>query len=56
LRRTSSGGAKLVLPPEEVRLKTAQQFAPKDPPSPHINLAWEASLRLIENDPVSYRS
>jgi ribulose-5-phosphate 4-epimerase/fuculose-1-phosphate aldolase len=51
-----AGGAKLVFPPEEVRLKTARQFAPKDPPSPHINLAWEASLRLIENDPISYRS
>lgn len=51
-----AGGAKLVLPPEEVRLKTAQQFAPKNPPSPHINLAWEASLRLIENDRISYRS
>ncbi|WP_439550632.1 class II aldolase/adducin family protein [Falsiroseomonas sp.] len=51
-----AGGAKLVLPPEEVRLKTAEQFAPKNPPSPHINLAWEASLRLIENDPISYRS
>lgn len=51
-----AGGAKLVLPPENVRLKTAAQFAPKNPPSPHINLAWEASLRLIENDPISYRT
>ncbi len=51
-----AGGSKLVFPPEEVRLKTAKQFAPKTPPNPHTRLAWEASLRLIENDRVPYRS
>jgi ribulose-5-phosphate 4-epimerase/fuculose-1-phosphate aldolase len=51
-----AGGAKLVLPPDAVRQKTAQQFAPKTPPSEHVMLAWEASLRLIEDDRVPYRS
>jgi ribulose-5-phosphate 4-epimerase/fuculose-1-phosphate aldolase len=50
-----SGGAELVLPPESVRVHTAAQFnRPKADPG--YNLAWEASLRLIENDKPDYRS
>ncbi|WP_249120203.1 class II aldolase/adducin family protein [Plastoroseomonas hellenica] len=50
-----SGGAELVLPPESVRVHTAAQFnRPKA--NPGYNLAWEASLRLIENDKPDYRS
>ncbi|WP_431284879.1 class II aldolase/adducin family protein [Humitalea sp. 24SJ18S-53] len=50
-----AGGAKLVLPPEEVRLKTSRQTGPTDPTKPHIQLAWDASLRMIENDAPNYR-
>ncbi|NKC32919.1 class II aldolase/adducin family protein [Falsiroseomonas selenitidurans] len=51
-----AGGAKLVLPPEAVRLRTAAQFNsnPK-PDSPHMLLAWEASLRLIAGDRNDWR-
>ncbi len=50
-----SGGAELVLPPEQVRIHTAAQFnRPREEPG--YNLAWEASLRLIENDRPDYRS
>ncbi|WP_439597038.1 class II aldolase/adducin family protein [Falsiroseomonas sp.] len=51
-----AGGAKLVLPPEEVRLRTAGQFNRNpDPNSPHLALAWQASLRLIEGDRNDWR-
>ncbi|MBU8546512.1 MULTISPECIES: class II aldolase/adducin family protein [Roseomonadaceae] len=49
-----SGGAKLILPPEEVRLRTASQYG-RDPNSPTMKLAWEASLRLIEGDRTDWR-
>jgi ribulose-5-phosphate 4-epimerase/fuculose-1-phosphate aldolase len=49
-----AGGAKLVLPPEEVRQRTAGQFG-NNPDSPHQTLAWEASLRLIEGDRTDWR-
>lgn len=51
-----AGGAKLVLPPEEVRQRTAAQMAPVSPDRPGIRMAWDASLRLIENDRPDYRS
>lgn len=50
-----SGGAELVLPPESVRAHTAAQFN-RPRTDPGYNLAWEASLRLIENDKPDYRS
>ncbi len=52
-----SGGAELVLPPEEVRLHTAAQFnRPGDTSLPHYELGWVSALRLIENDRPDYRS
>ena len=50
-----SGGAELVFPPESVRRHTAAQYT-RDPNSPTKLLAWEAALRLIENDKPDYRS
>jgi hypothetical protein len=49
-----SGGAELVLPPEEVRLHTAAQFNPSNLES--CERAWNTSLRLIENDRPDYRT
>ena len=51
-----AGGAKLVFPPEEVRLKTARQTGPRDPDRPHIQMAWDASLRLLEGDRIPFDS
>jgi ribulose-5-phosphate 4-epimerase/fuculose-1-phosphate aldolase len=39
-----TGGAELILPPEEVRQHTAAQFNPGDVPA-YYDLAWEAVLR-----------
>jgi ribulose-5-phosphate 4-epimerase/fuculose-1-phosphate aldolase len=50
-----AGGVPLVYPPEEVRRRTEKQANP-DGYSHHQELAWEASLRLIEKDPPDYRS
>jgi ribulose-5-phosphate 4-epimerase/fuculose-1-phosphate aldolase len=49
-----SGGAELVLPPEEVRLHTASQFNPGNLEG--YERAWNTSLRLIENDRPDYRT
>jgi len=50
-----AGGSEIVLPPESVRQHTAAQFnRPKD--AEHYLLAWNAALRLIENDKPDYRS
>jgi ribulose-5-phosphate 4-epimerase/fuculose-1-phosphate aldolase len=49
-----SGGAELVLPPEEVRLHTAEQFA--NGTLEGYERAFVTSLRLIENDRPDYRS
>ncbi len=53
-----SGGVKLVLPPEEVRRHTERQanHAGPDGHALHQELAWAASLRLIENAEPDYRS
>jgi ribulose-5-phosphate 4-epimerase/fuculose-1-phosphate aldolase len=51
-----AGGAKLVLPPEEVCRKTARQTGPTDPTRRHIQMAWDASLRLLADDRVPYWS
>jgi ribulose-5-phosphate 4-epimerase/fuculose-1-phosphate aldolase len=50
-----AGGLPLVYPPEEVRLLTEKQANPEGY-SHHEELAWQASLRLIENDATDYRS
>jgi ribulose-5-phosphate 4-epimerase/fuculose-1-phosphate aldolase len=50
-----AGGAELVLPPEEVRLKTAAQFN-RNAGTAHYELAWNSALRLIEDDKIDYRS
>jgi ribulose-5-phosphate 4-epimerase/fuculose-1-phosphate aldolase len=52
-----SGGAELVLPPEEVRRHTAAQFNPPEPyRTGHVRLVWATALRQIENGPTDYRS
>jgi len=56
-----SGGAELVLPPEEVRLKTAAQFngttpAENEAKLAHFEWAWPTALRLIENNKIDWRS
>ncbi|WP_291298557.1 class II aldolase/adducin family protein [Elioraea sp.] len=45
-----AGGAKLVLPPEEVRLRTAAQFN-GGASLEHCDMAWEAASRLIAGTP-----
>jgi ribulose-5-phosphate 4-epimerase/fuculose-1-phosphate aldolase len=50
-----SGGAELVFPPEEVRMKTAGQF--RRPTSlAHNEWAWGSALRLIEGQGTDWRS
>jgi ribulose-5-phosphate 4-epimerase/fuculose-1-phosphate aldolase len=51
-----SGGAEIVLPPEEVRQHTAGQFNRSEGTTAHYERAWNASLRLIENDRPDYRT
>jgi ribulose-5-phosphate 4-epimerase/fuculose-1-phosphate aldolase len=50
-----AGGAKLVFPRKTVRRHTAAQFN-RDGSGGLVDMAWEASLRLIENDQPDYRS
>ena len=50
-----SGGAELVLPPEEVRQHTADQFNRGDKLA-HYEMLWESSLRLVDGDRPDYRS
>jgi ribulose-5-phosphate 4-epimerase/fuculose-1-phosphate aldolase len=50
-----SGGSELVYPPEEVCRLTEQQANPRGY-SEHQELAWNAALRLIERDPIDYRT
>jgi ribulose-5-phosphate 4-epimerase/fuculose-1-phosphate aldolase len=45
-----AGGAELVLPPEEVRLKTAAQFN-GNASLAHCDMAWAAALRLLSGSP-----
>ncbi|WP_160121269.1 class II aldolase/adducin family protein [Rhodovarius lipocyclicus] len=50
-----AGGAELILPPEEVRLKTAAQFnGPRTLESSQF--AWDSSLALIEGQGTDWRS
>ncbi|MBU6499890.1 MAG: class II aldolase/adducin family protein [Rhodospirillales bacterium] len=51
-----SGGAELILPPEEVRRHTAAQFNPEGGNLDHYEFAWASALRLIEGDRPDYRS
>jgi ribulose-5-phosphate 4-epimerase/fuculose-1-phosphate aldolase len=50
-----SGGREIVLPPEEVRVHTAEQFR-KQENDAHYAMVWDAALRLIEEGRPSYRS
>ncbi len=50
-----SGGAELILPPEEVRLKTAAQFN-RDTVLDHYEWAWGSALRLIEGQGADWRA
>ena len=50
-----AGGTELVLPPEEVRLHTAEQFRAVGRLE-HYEMMWESCLRLIENDRPDYRA
>jgi ribulose-5-phosphate 4-epimerase/fuculose-1-phosphate aldolase len=50
-----SGGAELVLPPEEVRLRTAAQFNGPHTLT-HAQFAWESALPMIEGQGRDYRS
>ncbi|MEX3958573.1 class II aldolase/adducin family protein [Trinickia sp. EG282A] len=50
-----SGGTRLRTPPQEVCERTAKQFADDDSAG-IIGLAWQAALRLIEDDVPDYRS
>lgn len=49
-----AGGAALHLPAEEVRLRAARQFD-NDQASGIIDLAWEAALRLVQEEGPGYR-
>jgi len=49
-----AGGAALHLPAEEVRLRAARQFD-NDQASGIIDLAWEAALRLVQEQGLGYR-
>lgn len=50
-----SGGAELILPPEEVRQHTAAQFNSNPDPA-RYEFMWESCLRLIEDGRPEYRS
>ena len=49
-----AGGAKVITPPNDI-CETSEKQANRSF-APHEDLAWEACLRLIENDAVDYRS
>jgi ribulose-5-phosphate 4-epimerase/fuculose-1-phosphate aldolase len=50
-----SGGRELILPPEEVRVHTAAQFAANEHEQ-HYAMVWDSALRLIEDGKPDYRS
>ncbi len=50
-----AGGTELVLPPEAVRLHTAEQFH-REGSLEHYEMMWESCLRLVEHDRPDYRS
>jgi len=50
-----AGGTELVMPPEAVRLHTAEQFE-REGMLDHYEMMWESCLRLVEHDRPDYRS
>jgi ribulose-5-phosphate 4-epimerase/fuculose-1-phosphate aldolase len=50
-----SGGREIILPPEAVRVHTAEQFR-KGENDDHYDMVWDAALRLIEDGKPHYRS
>jgi ribulose-5-phosphate 4-epimerase/fuculose-1-phosphate aldolase len=50
-----AGGRELILPPEEVRVRTSDQFA-RHEHDEHYTMVWDAALRLIEDGAPDYRS
>ena len=50
-----AGGTELVMPPEEVRLHTAQQFHGEGRLE-HYEMMWASCLRLVDRDTPDYRS
>jgi ribulose-5-phosphate 4-epimerase/fuculose-1-phosphate aldolase len=52
-----SGGAKLIIPSEEVCRHAAAQFQRPEPQwSQHLAMVWDAACRQIERAPIDYRS
>jgi ribulose-5-phosphate 4-epimerase/fuculose-1-phosphate aldolase len=49
-----SGGARLVIPPEEVRLRTAAQFNDGPDIPFYVELAWAAELRRLPGGPQAH--
>ena len=49
-----SGGAELIIPPVEVCEHARDQFAKQT--EEHVAFAWEAALRLVDNEKPDYRS
>jgi ribulose-5-phosphate 4-epimerase/fuculose-1-phosphate aldolase len=50
-----TGGAELIVPPEEVRQRTAAQYDRLDALE-HYEMVWQASLRLIEGQGTDWRT
>ena len=50
-----SGGQGIILPPEAVRVHTAEQFR-KQETDEHYAMVWDAALRLIDEGRPPYRS
>jgi ribulose-5-phosphate 4-epimerase/fuculose-1-phosphate aldolase len=50
-----AGGREIILPPHEVCVHTAEQFA-RSETSEHYAMVWDAALRLIEDGRPDYRS
>ena len=50
-----AGGTELVMPPEAVRLHTAEQFN-REGSLEHYEMMWESCLRMVEHDRPDYRS
>jgi ribulose-5-phosphate 4-epimerase/fuculose-1-phosphate aldolase len=49
-----SGGQEIVLPPEEVRVHTSEQFRAGETDE-HYAMVWDAAIRLIEDGRPDYR-
>lgn len=51
-----SGGREIILPPEEVRVHTSEQFHKFESDDAHYAMVWDAALRLIEDGKPDFRS